>query len=141
MYYINDRTGEEITKLFEEKKLNIKEYFDIMDCLSMDIFEDAGKWSLKLFDVVENLHNSDNELRAKLYLETSHSISMDIKRLLIKDYYHKLADIIHLSRSTPTVNNKKFLYAVIKKIDEFEKDGCEFDRKKLDMIEKQFERV
>ena len=35
MYYINDKTGEKITKLYEEYMINIDEYSNIMDYLGI----------------------------------------------------------------------------------------------------------
>ncbi len=124
---MNDKTGEKITKLYEKNMINIDEYSNIMDYLSMDIFKNSIMSIHKFIDIFE-------------------SISIEIKKILLTDFVHKFADMIYLSCfldkiSIKVINDKILLYALIKKIDKAEAYGFEFNRKKLEIIEQQYERV
>jgi hypothetical protein len=131
MFYINDKTGEKITKLFEENKINSDEYFNIMKYLSIDTFTDLYKRSKLLFEISEKLTNDS---------------IMTVTKILLTDYVHKIADMITMINyldpdSVKILTHKKFLQSVIKKIEDAELIGYEFNSKKIDIIEQQFERV
>lgn len=146
MFYINDKTGEKITKLFEEKKLNKDEYFDIMEYLSIDTFKDILKSSHIFLEIYVKMKNDKNDIRTLVFLKTSRSISLEIKKILFVDYVHKFADMISMScflnkQSLNVINNKKLLKTIIGKIDDAGTEGYEFNKIKLEIIEQHFERV
>jgi hypothetical protein len=149
MFYINYRTGEKITNLFEQKKISSDEYFNIMEYLSIDTFKNFHESTISFIEITEKLSifiNTCNHRHGLTFLKNTCDIYDSLKKILFKDYIDKFADMIILScclneESMKVINSKKMLYAVIEKVYDAEALGYEFNEKKLNVIKMHYERV